>query len=324
MNKSFAPLPFCILLACSPWQPPQTCDCDAMLLLAEEVSASRLEGHVASLSAIPSRFMHYDEGCEQTLDYIESVLAEQGNTSCRDTFSFWRRRWIQTANLEVLFPGNNEPRVEILVGAHWDCVDWPESNNDSTTRAPGATDNATGVAALLELARIIEGQDLERSVRIVFLAAEEVGLFGSRRLAEQWHHEENGDSLFCMVNVDMIGHDRTGELDLSLICNEATASLAGEVVPLAQELTGGEVLVDSLLDAGELSSDHHWFWFYDLPAVWLHEGPGDACEAANTAAETLGLLDPPVLEGGTRSLLAIVLQMAGLIDGETTARNWDQ
>ncbi|MBA2247411.1 MAG: M28 family peptidase [Chloroflexia bacterium] len=76
--------------------------------------------------------------------------------------------------------------------------------------APGADDNATGMAATLEIARILAGYDLTHPVRLVFVNAEEVGILGTTSWARQLVADEV--PMEGVFNVDAVGSDRQGKL----------------------------------------------------------------------------------------------------------------
>ena len=286
----------------------------AFYLAIDRVSEARLEESVASFSGIHSRYMHWDAGNAASVDWLMETLRGYGAPAEADSFRFHRTRWIDTANVISEFPGRNNPEEVVVVGAHWDSIDYPESFQDSSVRAPGTIDNATGVAALVELARILGEFTLDRTVRIVFFASEEIGMHGSRRERDRWRPGETTDSLVCMVNVDMLGWDQDRP-DASLICNALSAPLAGALLPLVHEATQF-IVVDTLLKSAASpggSSDHLQFWYYGMPAIWLHEGPDDLFPYANTDADSLPELDAAFLADGTRALVAAVLRLAGPI-----------
>jgi len=286
--------------------------------------AARVGAIVDSLAAIHSRFMHNDEGCSYALDWMAARLAAQGTPARRDSFRFFRTRWIDTANLEVVFPGRSRPGSEVVVGAHWDAVAYPESFYDSTARAPGADDNASGVAALIELARLLKDRPTEHTVRVVLLAAEEIGHQGAYHLRDRFIESPGADSLVCFVCVDMLGYEADAVRDAGIVCNAMSRDMAESALPAIREaltpavpLPGGPppapvLAVDTHLRdiTNSPNSDHLMFWYSDLPAVELQEGPDDTCPAANTAADTTGNVDPEFLADGTRALLALVLHLA--------------
>jgi Zn-dependent M28 family amino/carboxypeptidase len=284
---------------------------EAILGAAKQVDADRLYAHVAALSGIHSRWMHYDPGTAATINWLLATLAAQGTAARTDSFTFHRTRDIHTANVVVDFPGHGRPAEFILIGAHWDTTSYPESWFDSTARAPGAIDNASGVAALLELARVLADRPLERSVQIIFFAGEEIGFKGSTRVRDYWEHEAGPDSLVCLINVDMLGSDPDLP-DANMICDTLSAPLAAAALPWAQ-LAGSGVALDTMLrTAGNPggSSDHLPFWYHGLPAFFLHEGPDDASPLANSMGDSLPALQVEFLTQGTRALVGAVMHLA--------------
>ncbi len=100
-------------------------------------------------------------------------------------------------NVIVDLPGQDLAREVLLIGAHYDAV----------AGTPGADDNGTGVAALLELARVVKDAPMRRTVRMVFFTLEEVGLVGSRVHAQSYRGgEEPGERLVGMVSLEMLGY----------------------------------------------------------------------------------------------------------------------
>ena len=102
----------------------------------------------------------------------------------------------------------------ILIGAHYDHLGYTRINingKDSLQIFSGADDNASGVAVMLELAKMVKAQAFKfrRSVLFVAFGAEERGMLGS------WYFVNRGfspsDKISLMINLDMIGHGQTGD-----------------------------------------------------------------------------------------------------------------
>lgn len=100
-------------------------------------------------------------------------------------------------NIIVEFPGRDLPKEMLIVGAHFDAV----------PGAPGADDNGTGVAALLEAARVLKDRPMRRSVRLIFFNLEELGLYGSKDYVRRIRKRvQNGDEkIVGMVSLEMLG-----------------------------------------------------------------------------------------------------------------------
>jgi Zn-dependent M28 family amino/carboxypeptidase len=87
----------------------------------------------------------------------------------------------------------------VLICAHYDSL-----SEDPRSRAPGADDNASGIAVLLEAARVLKQVDLRRGVCYAAFGGEEQGLFGSEACAEIAHRERW--PIEAVVNLDMIAY----------------------------------------------------------------------------------------------------------------------
>ena len=96
----------------------------------------------------------------------------------------------------------------ILVCAHYDSR--MENLNDPESRAPGADDNASGIAAILETSRILYEVDSEDSVQFVFFSGEEQGLWGSKHYAQ--YLKDSNVNLHRLINLDMVGYPPSGKL----------------------------------------------------------------------------------------------------------------
>jgi hypothetical protein len=105
-------------------------------------------------------------------------------------------------NLYVDIVGHVLPREVFVVGAHFDAV--PGS--------PGADDNGTGVAAVMELARVLRETPMKRTVRLMLFTAEEAGCVGSSKYVADWRDkqsalpEEERERIVGMVSLEMLGY----------------------------------------------------------------------------------------------------------------------
>ncbi|MBP5635100.1 MAG: M20/M25/M40 family metallo-hydrolase, partial [Bacteroidales bacterium] len=118
-------------------------------------------------------------------------------------------RVTEVPELMVTLPGTKAER-EILLVAHIDTR--VRDVMDSTTFAPGADDNGSGLACLLEAVRILSGIPLEQTVRCLFVSGEEQGLDGSRHFADLAKQE--GWPVVAVFNNDMIGNVRASGTEL--------------------------------------------------------------------------------------------------------------
>lgn len=90
----------------------------------------------------------------------------------------------------------------ILLCAHYDTI-LIANTEDIVSRAPGANDNASGVSALLEIARIMLSIKTDYTIQFVFFSGEEQGLWGSKHYAKKM--KDNNEDLLLVINMDMCG-----------------------------------------------------------------------------------------------------------------------
>ena len=109
-----------------------------------------------------------------------------------------------STNVIGQIPGNDD-RMIYGVMAHLDSY-----SKENLAEAPGADDNATGLAASLEIARILSGYELKHPVQIIFVNAEETGILGSEAFARD--HQRAGTAYEGIFNLDSIGSNRQGQL----------------------------------------------------------------------------------------------------------------
>jgi hypothetical protein len=160
--------------------------------------AERLKRHVAAVASKPHNIRHY-ANLEQTALYIERTLAEDGYrvTSQPYDVTEWTVR-----NLEVsIEPQELGSSIKtIVIGAHY----------DSFSDAPGANDNGSGVAAILELARLLKNLHPRRTrLRFVLFVNEEPPYFqtedmGSLRYAQLL--AERNEPVSAMISLETIGY----------------------------------------------------------------------------------------------------------------------
>jgi hypothetical protein len=161
--------------------------------------AGRLSQHVRRLAVeIGERNVSRPAGLTAAAGYIEEIWERQGLAVERQSYVV---HGIECCNLTVTCTGTVKPEQIVLVGAHY----------DSVTGSPGANDNASGVAALLEISRVLAALRLQRTVRCVAFVNEEPPYFYTR-LQGSWQYaraaRERGDDIRLMIALETIGYFR--------------------------------------------------------------------------------------------------------------------
>ena len=164
---------------------------------AEEACRVAVEQHIRVLAnTIGERNIRTIAALEDAADYIERSFNSVGYTVAAQPFE---ADGCTVRNLEAVQPGQSRPDEIIIVGAHYDTV----------FGCPGANDNGSGVAALLELAKFLADMPLARTIRFVAFVNEEPPYFltnqmGSRVYACQ--AAQRGDAIVAMYSLETMGY----------------------------------------------------------------------------------------------------------------------
>ncbi|MEM6992738.1 MAG: M28 family peptidase [Myxococcota bacterium] len=233
--------------------------------------------------------------------------------------------------------GATAPDETVVVSAHYDHI----------LDCAGADDNATGVAGVLELARVLAEAELERTVIFACWDQEEIGLIGSR----SWvlRANENDEQIVANFNFEMIGYtdhtpgSQSVPAGFDLLFPEAVEELAANgnagdfITVIADDLaaTQAEALIrhadridiplvhlplsSELKNSPLLSdlrrSDHATFWEFDLPAMMLTDTSNFRYAAYHCAEgeDTVDNLDHEFTTKVLRISTAAVVESLGLI-----------
>ncbi len=159
--------------------------------------AKALCRHVEHLAgAIGERNVFHPQALKAAESYLVATWQEWGFKVERQVYE---AKGVASANLEVTLSGQGRPEEILLLGAHY----------DSVLGSPGANDNGSGVAALLELSRLLRAYALPRTVRFVAFVNEEPPFFftakqGSRQYAKM--AKARGDNIRLMISLETMGY----------------------------------------------------------------------------------------------------------------------
>jgi hypothetical protein len=171
----------------------------------------------------------------------------------------------RTENVVAVFDGSDAALKNecVIIGAHYDHIG--ANPNDRKRYFPGADDNASGSAALLEIARALGSMEKKpkRSIVLVWFSAEEKGLFGSRWYCEHPRFPLSATSL--MVNLDMLGRSK-GDV---MACGTVSADGLKEII----ENASAGLLVKVRPNEGlSQSSDCASFYAKKIPSIFFCTG----------------------------------------------------
>jgi Zn-dependent M28 family amino/carboxypeptidase len=159
--------------------------------------ADRLRHHVNVLALeIGERHTRRPHALAAAARYVEDALALVGPEVRRQCYEAHGSACL---NLEVEHRGGDQASEIVLVGAHYDTVEG----------SPGADDNASGVAAMIEIAGLLSGRRLRSTVRCVAFVNEEPPFFYSRQMGSAVYARAaraRGDDIKVMLSLEMLGY----------------------------------------------------------------------------------------------------------------------
>ena len=246
--------------------------------------ASWLKSKLEHISQININFHHYEEGGYN----LKNVICEKA--------------------------GSLSDQV-ILVCAHYDSR--MEDLEDMNSRAPGADDNASGVAVLLEVARLISTLNLAKSIHLAFFSGEEQGLWGSTHYAKQLKHDNV--NLYRLINLDMVGYPpRNGKTTVTVerdIGNKVTTNdkdsqaFADMMEQMALDYTDLDVVLGPIYD-----SDYMPFEALGYVTIGCYDG-GATVENTHyhSVTDDISFVNMDYVVSVAKMVLASVLKEAAIL-----------
>ena len=267
-------------------QTPQTqvTAIDPAVYIENELSRENFETAIRQLSGdIPVTI----DGKETRIEtrYSYAMFTNQSNAKAEEFLLQTLRQWVPENqitvepyvyvdgmggntwyNIIITFPGTVTPQEQILFTAHYDsCVVF---EGDPMVSAPGADDNGTGVAALLEAVRIFSTMKFERTLKVIFFSGEENFQQGSKAYAEK----HANDNITAVLNMDMFGTDKDGDRCFEMYVGELPGSqkIADLLLQTIQE-NRMNLKADYLVSNAYAKADQKSFWDRNIPAITVME-----------------------------------------------------
>ncbi len=265
------------------------------------VDEQALESHVRMLSEVfvPRDYAH-PENLDRTASYIRQHFELAGDRVSEQTYE------VAGADFRnVILELGPEVGKTIVLGAHYDAYEV----------FPAADDNASGVAGLLELARLLASAELTQPVQLVAYTLEEPPFFRSRQMGSAEHAAqlaEQGVEVDFMISIEMIGYfssepgsqtyplsslgwiyPTTGDF-ITVVGNFTNGFLVRQIkqsMASATDLPVQSINAPPMLVQGIDFSDHLNYWRYGYPAVMVTDTSFFRNFAYHTAEDTADRLD---------------------------------
>lgn len=287
--------------------------------LIDQVQESQLREHICHLqsaeggeacNAQGSRWSCDGPAIDRAVEYTRKYFENLGLQTKLDPYSLSCRAGL-SYNVEAVLPGTDPESSEIiLITAHLDST---AQGVRSSRVAPGADDNASGSAGVLEAARILSQYKFKHSIYFVLFTGEEQGLVGSRAYAGQLKRE--GANILGVFNMDMISYDSddNGVFEIQAP-DEDSYQLAQLLVATTNHYSLR--LAPEVPDQAPPYSDHVSFSRQGYPAVLLIEDTElgeteDFNPYYHTTADTLEAINLSYARRIVQAIVGTVAQLAG-------------
>ncbi len=205
--------------------------------------------------------------------------------------------------------GQQSDRGEVLVTAHLDSVN---AAGGVSAPAPGADDNASGAAGVLEIGRALAEVGAEHDLTLILFGGEEQGLHGSYRYVSGLTPQQRG-RILGVINMDMIAGRNMAQPTVLLEGDPLSQSLIDRLAQAAADHTS-LVIETSLVP---FASDHVPFIEAGIPAVLTIEGNDGANTTIHTASDVLSGLDFDLALEILRMNLATTAELLQVLDPAT-------
>lgn len=241
-----------------------------------QVSQANLQNDVATMEAFGTR-RHFEQGEVNAENWLVNQF--QGMGLATTTFDYDAGADVVIAEL----PGTTNPSKIVVIGAHYDSVNW---QGNASSPAPGADDDASGTAGVLEIARVLAGESFDYTIRFCAFSGEELGLLGSEAYAASL--DNAGADVIGMVQLDMTAYRAPGDsLSVDFVTNDTDTGLNNFAMDVYAAYVPGLQINIAFLSGG--TSDHKSFFNHGFPATFPFEDLGAYSPHIHTANDVTGV-----------------------------------
>jgi len=215
-------------------QPPLSRINPAVKQVVDQVSEERIEAIMKKLESFGTRYVGSEKdnpthgiGAAQHWIYDQFKSYSPRLEVSYDTFTVKKSQRLpqdtELSNVVAVLPGTVDKDRYVMIGGHYDSIalrrqsgqanqpndEGPRSAAEQEPLAPGVADDASGTAAVMELARVMSQYEWDKSIIFIAFTAEETGLNGSRNFANK--AKEQNMQIEALLNNDIIGTDVSGD-----------------------------------------------------------------------------------------------------------------
>jgi len=284
-----------------------------------EIRIQRIKQYLRSVEGLRHGWENYD-ALEEKAEFIETTLSSLKLNVQNQNVHFHGRTY---RNIIATLEGREKEKT-VLLGAHY----------DAARGSPGADDNASGIAVMLEIANVLSGRDLQRSIEFVAFTLEEPQpqtihfLIGSNHFARQ--AKQSGKQYRAVIILESVGYTdsaegsqgipffvrirvpRTGNF-LGIVANRKSKELMNTIIAAGQQYVPALKMVPYKVPfSGRFIpetrfSDHASFWNYGYPALMLTDTAMFRNPHYHTQHDRHNTLDFHFIENVTKTVASSIL-----------------
>lgn len=229
-----------------------------------EVKEENLRSYVQWLSSFPNRFNRDPQPNKHVVEMKQRLEAMLGNATIPYEVSEITHTSTKQNSLRVRLVGSERPNEIIVLGGHFDSINQSWGGG---SQAPGADDNASGSANLIEALRILMTKEQpKRTVEFMWYAGEESGLLGSAEIAKQYKAEKK--DVVAVLQLDMTLFPGAGEFVIGSMTDFTSAWLRDYLKAMNNTYLHARVVDDK---CGYGCSDHASWNRQGYPALMPFE-----------------------------------------------------
>jgi hypothetical protein len=275
-----------------------------------EVDAQRIRQSVTTLEEMGTRYHATDSGKAAAAKVEEIIKAEAGASAANWTFEKVTHNQTEQKSLVVKLKHTNADGPVTIIGSHLDSIRSNRNYPDQSI-APGADDDASGVATLVEVMRLMakNSDQTTNPLEFHFYAAEEVGLVGSQEIALTYRN--NSVNVGAMLQVDMNAWSTdANSTRIYLPSNYTHVNLRQMLKDLLNHYLGGDFEEGSIQGG---TSDHQSWTLQGYASVFPFEHPVNYNKSIHSPADTVSTINNFALSARFAKLIyAFIHHQAGI------------
>jgi leucyl aminopeptidase len=255
--------------------------------LLPKILANNIRGNIASLSNFTNRFYNTRTGADAANWLTQQWQSLAATKSWVTVEPYNHSGWGQNSVI-LKIKGSEFPDEILVMGGHLDST--AGSSTREGTRAPGADDDASGIASLMQVAQVLlsDGKQPQRSIHIMGYAAEEVGLRGSKEIAAAY--KGRGENIVAALQLDMTNYHGSND-NIVFMTDYVNASFNSYLKSLLNNYQPQVSYGDSR--CGYACSDHASWYNQGYPTSMPFEANfGSSNPKIHTLNDTLANSDP--------------------------------